>query len=168
MTPSDYPKILRELNRHGVEYIVVGAISAVLQGAPLGTVDIDIVHSTDPQNVDKLLRALDSLDAYYRMHPERRLRPQASHLASQGHQLLQTAFCYFDVLGHVGRGRAYVDLLDHTVEVDLGDGLKIRVLDLETHIAVKEEVGGEKDIAALPVLRRTLAEKRRMVDRPAD
>ncbi len=35
------------------------------------------------------------------------------------------------------------------------------VLDLETLIAVKEEVGGEKDRAMLPVLRRTLEESRR-------
>jgi hypothetical protein len=34
------------------------------------------------------------------------------------------------------------------------------VLDLETLIAVKEEVGGEKDRAVLPVLRRTLEESR--------
>ena len=32
--------------------------------------------------------------------------------------------------------------------------------DLETLIAVKEELGNEKDLAALPVLRRTLEESR--------
>jgi hypothetical protein len=37
----------------------------------------------------------------------------------------------------------------------------IRVLDLETLIAVKEELAGEKDRAALPILRRTLEEKRK-------
>jgi hypothetical protein len=35
------------------------------------------------------------------------------------------------------------------------------VLDLETLIAVKEELGGEKDLAMLPILRRTLEESRR-------
>ena|ERR1039457_5467481 len=161
MIPADYRKILRELNRHDVAYIVVGAIGAVLQGAPAGTLDIDIVHFTDPHNVDQLLRALESLDAYYRMQPERRLRPAVSHLSSPGHQLLETKFGYLDVLGHIGRGRTYAGLLDHTIEMDLGDGLRVKVLDLETLIAVKEEVGHEKDLAALPVLRRTLLEKRR-------
>jgi hypothetical protein len=33
--------------------------------------------------------------------------------------------------------------------------------DLETLIAVKEEVGGDKDLTMLPVLRRTLEESRR-------
>ena len=111
--------------------------------------------------MDQLLRALESLDAYYRMQPERRLRPAVSHLSSPGHQLLETKFGYLDVLGHIGRGRTYAGLLDHTIEMDLGDGLRVKVLDLETLIAVKEEVGHEKDLAALPVLRRTLLEKRR-------
>ena len=45
--------------------------------------------------------------------------------------------------------------------MDLGGGLSAQVLNLETLIAVKEEVGGEKDRAILPILRRTLEESRR-------
>jgi predicted nucleotidyltransferase len=45
--------------------------------------------------------------------------------------------------------------------MDIGDGIHVRVLDLETIIAIKEELGTEKDLAALPLLRRTLKEKRR-------
>ena len=92
---------------------------------------------------------------------ERRLRPAVSHLSSPDRQLLETKYGYLDVLGHIGHGRTYAGLLDHTIQMDLGDGLKVKVLDLETLIAVKEEVGAEKDLAALPVLRRTLLEKRR-------
>jgi len=39
--------------------------------------------------------------------------------------------------------------------------LSIRVPDLQTYIALKEELGTEKDRAALPVLRRTLQERQR-------
>ena len=46
------------------------------------------------------------------------------------------------------------------VEAALGEGATVRVLDLETLIAVKEEIGGEKDRAVLPILRRTLEESR--------
>jgi hypothetical protein len=45
--------------------------------------------------------------------------------------------------------------------MDVGEGILVRVLDLETLIAIKEELGGEKDRAVLPVLRRTLEEKRK-------
>jgi hypothetical protein len=46
-------------------------------------------------------------------------------------------------------------------------GVHVRVLTLEAQIAVKEEVGGEKDAAVLPLLRRTLEESRRS-GKPAD
>jgi hypothetical protein len=39
--------------------------------------------------------------------------------------------------------------------------LKIRVVNLETLIATKQEAGRDKDLAVLPVLRATLAEIRR-------
>jgi hypothetical protein len=52
-------------------------------------------------------------------------------------------------------------LVPHSVELDISEGLRIRVLDLETLIAIKEELGGEKDRAVLPILRRTLEEKRK-------
>jgi hypothetical protein len=45
--------------------------------------------------------------------------------------------------------------------MDVGEGTLIKVLDLETLIAIKEELGGDKDRAVLPVLRRTLEEKRK-------
>ena len=40
--------------------------------------------------------------------------------------------------------------------METGGGVQVRVLDLATIIALKEELGGEKDRAVLPVLRRTL------------
>ena len=64
-------------------------------------------------------------------------------------------------MGTIGRGLTYQDLLPHSTEMEIADGILVRVLDLETLIAIKEELGGEKDRAVLPVLRRTLAEKRR-------
>ena len=52
-------------------------------------------------------------------------------------------------------------LLPNSAGMEIGGGIRVRVLDLETLIAIKEQLGGEKDRAVLPVLRRTLAEKRR-------
>jgi hypothetical protein len=145
-----------------VDFLIVGGVAAVLQGAPINTFDLDVVHSTDPENVDRVLAALGELDAVYRAQPELRLRPNASHLSSPGHQLLITGLGPLDLLGSVGKGRAWRDLLPHTTELKVGPGVAVRVLDLETQIAVKEEVGGEKDLAVLPVLRRTLEEFRKL------
>lgn len=43
----------------------------------------------------------------------------------------------------------------------MGERIVVKVLDLETLIAIKEHLGGERDRAVLPVLRRTLEEKRK-------
>lgn len=135
-------------------------MAAVLQGAPVNTFDLDVVHSTEAANVERVLAALAELDAVYRAQPELRLRPNASHLNSPGHQLLITRLGPLDLLGSIGNRRAWRDLLPHSTELKIGPGVAVRVLDLETQIAVKEEVGGEKDLAVLPVLRRTLEELR--------
>ena len=161
MEIPDFGPVLANLNAKRVDFIVVGGVSAVLQGAGAVTFDLDIVHSTDDANVQRLLSALETLDAYYRLQPERRLRPSASHLSSKVHNLLMTRYGPLDVLGAIGNGRNYADLLSSTDELDTGEGVKVRVLNLEAQIKVKEEINGEKDPAVLPLLRRTLEEKRR-------
>jgi hypothetical protein len=161
MLTGDFLSILETLVRNQVEFIVVGGIAAGLRGAPVMTLDLDVVHSADPANVSRILTALEQLDAWYRHHPERRLRPDASHLASPGHQLLMTRYGPLDVLGMIGKGRTYFDLLPLAVEMEVRSGVRIRVLSLEAQIAVKEELGGEKDVAMLPLLRRTLEEGRK-------
>jgi predicted nucleotidyltransferase len=55
----------------------------------------------------------------------------------------------------------YEDLLPNSHQMDIGGGIRIHVLDLETLIAIKDSLGGEKDRAVLPTLRRTLEEKRK-------
>jgi hypothetical protein len=99
------------------------------------------------------------LDAYYRAQPERRLRPQASHLASSGHQLLMTRFGPLDLLGTVGKGQTYPDLIHQATVLQFAEQLTVPVLGLASLIKLKEETAGEKDRAVLPILRRTLQEQ---------
>lgn len=161
-TPKlDLLAILRTLVDHDVDFIVVGGVAATLAGTPMSTFDLDVVHSTDSANVERLLSALENLQAFYRSQPERKLKPEVSHLRSAGHQLLMTRFGPLDLLGNIGRNRRYADLLRNTVEVDVGGGNSVRALDLETIIETKQESARDKDLAVLPVLRRTLEEKRR-------
>lgn len=158
---TDFREILKTLHAHGVEAIVVGGISAALHGAPVTTFDLDLLHSTEAANVQRLLAALEELDAVYRLPGEKRLRPLASHLCSPGRQRLMTRFGPLDLPGSIGRSRRYEDLLPHTVEMEIGGGVRARVLDLETLIVIKEETARDTDLAVLPILRRTLEERRR-------
>jgi predicted nucleotidyltransferase len=157
-TRTDFAGILETLAAHGVDFIIVGGASAALQGAPINTLDLDIVHKRTDENISRLLEALGDLDAYYRMQPERRLRPQTSHLSSPGHQLLTTRLGALDVLGAIEPGGSYADLISHSEEMCVG-ALTVRVLDLQTLIEIKETIGRDKDQAVLAVLKRTLKEK---------
>ncbi len=162
MPDNRFASRLQALSEGGVDFILVGGVAAVVSGAPINTFDLDIVHSRTETNIGRLLAVLEALDAVSRIQPERRLKPSASHLAGSGHLNLITRYGPLDVLCTIGHNLAYEDLLPHSEELDMGEGLRIRVLDLETQIAIKESIGGEKDRVVLPILRRTLEEKRKL------
>jgi len=156
---ANYLAILKTLHQHKVKFIIVGGVCAVLHGAPMATFDLDVVHSREPDNLARLSAALEELHAHYRIPGHREMKPGPSHLASEGHQLLMTRFGPLDLLGTIGKGREYNQLLQETVEMEVGPGLKVRVLTLENLVKTKEETGQEKDRAALPLLRRVLEEE---------
>ena len=151
---------LRAPVARGVEFIVVDGLAALLRGAPIMTLDVDIVHRRTPENVAKLALALADLNATYRFD-SRGLRPDEGHLIGPGHQLLRTKYGDLDVLGTIGDGVTYYeDLLEHSSWMDV-DGLTVRVLSLEQVIISKRFANRPKDLAMLPTLDATLAELRR-------
>ena len=58
MKTARFAEILRLLAVNDVEFIVVGMTAGVLQGVPVTTLDLDIVHRRSPDNVARLLRAV--------------------------------------------------------------------------------------------------------------
>ena len=160
----DFETILKVLAKHHVDFIVVGGLCAVLHGAPVQTYDLDIVHSRNAANLERLDNALRELEALYREHLPRRLVPEATHMTTTGHHLLQTSAGPLDVLGAIAGQRDYGALLPHTIELALDDATWIRVLDLATLILTKQETGRVKDKLVLPILRRTLEEIERNGD----
>lgn len=158
----DYKEVFRTLSKHAVDYVVVGGVSAALNGAPIITLDLDLVHSRASCNIPRLLTALDELDATYRDPAGRIIRPNESHLVSAGHQLLKTKFGPLDLLGTIGVNpkRVYEDLVPLSRERMIA-GIMVRILNLAALIQLKEELRQEKDLLILPVLKRTLEEQNR-------
>lgn len=156
----DFVEILRTLARHEVDFIVVGGIAAVMQGAAVATFDLDVVHSRAAENVERLLKALQDLDARYRTPGAEGKKPARSHLESEGQQLLMTRAGHLDLLGIIGANRGYDELLPLTIEQEVA-GMKVRVLSLEAVIGTKQEIGHDKDKAMLPILLRTLEERKK-------
>jgi hypothetical protein len=154
----DFFDILQTRAEYEVDFIVVGVVCAVLHGAPISTFDLDVVHSRSPENIARLMSALELLEAYYRGQGSRTLKPKEHNLASPGHQLLMTRSGPLDLLGIVGKGQGYEELIENTADLSLSKDLKVRILNLEGLIRTKEETARDIDKAVLPVLRRTLEE----------
>ena len=151
---------LETLCRHEVDFIVVGGVAAVLNGAPISTFDLDVVHDRDSANIERLIHALAELEAHYRDQTGRRLAPVPALLAGAGHNLLSTKFGPLDVLGTIGTGHDYKTLVGETIEQSLG-AFTVRVLALATLIRIKEETARDKDRAVLAILRHTLAQEKK-------
>jgi hypothetical protein len=152
--------LLRVLLCHGVEFFVVGGVAAQLEGAPILTLDLDILFDKAPENLDRLLAALRELKARYRDPAGWRIEPDLPKLETMQMHLLLTELGALDVLGVIGGGLTYQDLLSRTVLYELGEQ-RVRVLELGAVIETKEQANRDKDRAVLPVLRQTLAMKSR-------
>lgn len=61
--PLDPERVIRVLARHGVRYVLIGALAARLQGFPRLTADADITPAIDRENLKRLAAALRELKA---------------------------------------------------------------------------------------------------------
>lgn len=154
-TGADLSAILEGLIEADVEFILVGGLAAVVQGAPVTTLDIDIVHNQSSENIARLLAFLKSIDAVHRRPDNSVVRPKEEDISGTGHAFFTTRLGPLDVLAVIEEGRAYQDLLEHTVEIEFR-GHTVRVLDLKTLVELKRTSRDPKDKQRLPVLEETL------------
>jgi predicted nucleotidyltransferase len=155
----DLGRLLSVLSGHDVEFIIVGGVAAALQGAPVVTLDVDIVHRIEDANLARLKQALDGLNAFVRGDP-RELGVDPAELRTKGHTLISTDAGPLDVLGSMNDRFVYEDLIGSTAELEV-TGHVMRVLSLERLIELKRALGRPKDVAMLPVLEATLRERAR-------
>lgn len=153
---ADFTALLARLCDARIEFIIVGGVAAVIQGAPMTTNDLDIVHRRTPENVARLLDLMLQLDAVLRYDfANRGLRPTTEMLAGKGQINLSTSLGPIDPLCEIDNGKGYDELLAHT-RLITDEGRELHVLDLPTLIEVKTRAGRPKDRLVLPILIATL------------
>ncbi|MEE4603705.1 MAG: hypothetical protein V2J65_20655, partial [Desulfobacteraceae bacterium] len=155
LTNVNLGAILEGLIEAGVDFILVGGLAAVVQGAPVTTMDVDIVHSQSPKNIARLLSFLKSIGAFHRRPDDKVIEPKEGDLTGMGYALFTTQLGPLDILAVIEEGKTYQDLLEHTVELDFR-AHTIRVLELEMLIQLKRNSADPKDMQRLPVLEETL------------
>lgn len=152
--------IVAALNRHRVEYVIIGAFAAIAQGAPIAaTYDIDVTPRRNHDNLTRLSDALGHLDARIRVDTVEEGLPfdhDARSLARVDMLNLTCAAGDFDlVFAPASAPHGYDDLVSHSVAIRIGDQAA-RAASLADVLRSKEEAGRGKDIRALPILRRFL------------
>jgi predicted nucleotidyltransferase len=158
---SDIPSLIELIAEAGVEFVIVGGMAAVVQGVPVTTFDLDIVHNRGEANTKKLLALLKTIHARHRGHPpEKRVELSEAAFLGRGHQLLYTDLGALDVLGAIEDGLEYEDLLAHSIEVKLR-GKMVKILTLEKLADLKSRSVNEKDRLVFKLIAKTLAEKKR-------
>ncbi|MEX0972885.1 MAG: hypothetical protein WDZ46_06470 [Solirubrobacterales bacterium] len=157
MNSLDPETLLRTLVDHQVEFCLIGAAAAWLQGNPSVTLDLDVMPRRDLDNADRLAAALNALGARHRESANATELEGADFLGwrTQG---FDTDAGPIDVVPHAAAIGGFEDVA--TIELALGD-FSIRVLTIDEVIASKEELGRPKDTAALPALYATRAALRK-------
>jgi hypothetical protein len=156
-------EILRILDEHGVRYVLIGGLAAVLHGASHVTTDVDVVPEDAHANLERLSTALKSLGARIRTTGEPDGIPfdhSAESLARVRVWNLQTSKGDLDITFQPSGTRGYDDLRRDVVTMQIR-GIEVPVASLADVIRSKEAAGRARDRAALPGLRELLARQRR-------
>ena len=158
MIKTSFLELLRTLDRHGVQHVVVGGVAAILEGAPITTLDLDVVYRTDRDNLLRLAAALTEIEAVYRDPARRRIEPTPERLRANRVNLMQTRLGLFDAMQRIGAGWSHADVRSRAHPLRVGE-LEVWTLDLAAIIESKEAADRDKDRAMLPILRRTLEQR---------
>ena len=144
---------LEDLNRAGVRYVVIGGVAATLHGSASVTFDLDVCYDPAPTNRERLSNLLRSWSAFLRgVEPGLPFELDAQTLATSHVLTLTTRFGDLDVMDTVAGIGGYAEVAANAVELDVGDGLRCRVLDLPALIRAKRAAGRAKDRQQLPEL----------------
>jgi hypothetical protein len=148
MRELDPERLLRTLVEHEVDFCVIGALAAWLQGSPAVTLDLDVMPRRDLDNAERLAAALNALSARPRGDDAPVMLEGADFLGWQM-QRFETDAGPLDVVPQAAAIGGFEEVA--TVELRLGD-LAVRAITLDEVIASKEKLGRPKDTAALPAL----------------
>ena len=150
--PLDVEALLGALDRHGVEYVLIGGLAARLHGSPLLTEDVDITPSVDRENLTRLAAALRELEARLRGAEDVEFPLDDRSLASAETLTMTTRAGWLDLCTRPAGGQSYDTLAPNAQTYELF-GFRVRVASLDDVIRSKEAASRDKDLRSLATLR---------------
>ncbi len=143
--PFEPLPVLRALDRHGVEYVLIGGLAAVLQASPLPTYDIDLAPAPSAANAGRLLAALAEIDAVSLTDVEDVKQALREHRDLS----FSTPFGHVDLHHKPAGFESYAVLRRNARSVQLEPDLTILVSSVRDIIHSRTTAGDERQLPAL-------------------
>lgn len=157
---TEFRELIRTLSDARVEFIVVGGVAAFAHGSARVTQDVDVVYRRTPENLKRLVAALQPYDPYPRGAPEGLPFTWDARTIQLGVNFtLRTTLGFIDLLGEITAGGSYDDVVRHSHLVEVY-GTTCLCIDLDELIRVKKAVGRPKDFDAIAELEAIRDERR--------
>jgi predicted nucleotidyltransferase len=146
-TLDDLKTVLRSLNAHGVDYLLIGGYALAAHGYQRATTDIDIVFPADAASGARVKEALLIL-------PDRAAMDLEPQWFEEGENIRVADAFVIDIMLNAN-GQTYETLCQFRETVDL-DGIPVQTVNLEGLLLTKQTMR-EKDVSDRLVLEKALA-----------
>lgn len=143
--PLQLKPLIQALDRHGVDFVVVGGVAGLAHGSAYPTYDLDVAYARDFGNMERLAAALTEIGVTLGGAPDSLpFQLDAQTLANGANFTFDTEFGSFDVLGDVAGIKSYEELR-RNAKFERIDGVDVRIASLDDLIAMKRAANRAKD-----------------------
>jgi predicted nucleotidyltransferase len=143
----DLLRLAELLDKHQVQYVIIGGAAMALHGMPRMTKDIDLFIPVDVSNNGRLLNALREFS-----DDEESLNRLSKEWMDKGHSTALEAKTIAVDLLYVAAALRFEDVLSHVVNLEI-DGVLVKTLDIDGMLLTKN-TSRESDIPDREKLRR--------------
>ena len=137
---TGFGRILADLNRAGVRYVLVGGIALIRHGVVRATRDVDAVFDPDPSNVERIG---DLVEQWGATRPDGSPVPEGSIVGNRTIHLA-TPHGDLDLLAENVASVSFSDLLARA-DARRVDGVEAPICSLADLVALKRIAGRERD-----------------------
>jgi predicted nucleotidyltransferase len=152
-TLDDLKTLLRSLNAHGVEYLLIGGYALAAHGYQRATIDIDIMVPATSEAGRKVKQALMVL-------PDQAARDLEPQWFEEGENIRVADAFVVDLMLNAN-GQTFETLKQYAETIDL-DGIPVRTINLEGLLLTKQTMP-DKDVTDRIIIERALEVFRKKV-----
>ena len=150
----DPTKVFETLNRHGVDYLVIGGFAVIAHGHVRATKDVDLIASEERENLERLAAALSELGARLRGVDAEYLPVDPTNpddLGNGANWALVTDAGWVDFMAQPPGAAPYPQLRDRSVRRRVRN-IDIPIVGLDDLIRMKQAAGRARDLADIAAL----------------